>query len=299
MNRRVLLAAAMAAMPLLVHAQELPPGTTVSSVALTGIAQFDTNLDAGGSFRWAGGIASGSVLRQFTHQFAAGFSIQYDFQQYRFSDSTAFGGTAPWGDINQPQIGATFIYSASEDWTIVVSPSVGWAYEKGARTGDALNYGAVAIATRSFSPTLSIGVGAAVFRQIYETRTFPFLAIDWQIDDRWKLTNPFPAGPTGGAGLELTYAFAEGWEAGFGGTYRSFAFRLDQAGPVPGGIGETSSIPAFFRLSRNIGPRSQFDFHMVALANGRLKVKNPQGNDLATDDYRIAPALALTFRHRF
>jgi hypothetical protein len=299
MNRRLLLLAAMAAAPLLAHAQELPPGTTVSSAALTGIAQFDSNLDAGGSFRWAGGIASGSVLHQFTRQFAAGFSLRYDFQQYRFSNPTAFGGVAPWGDINQPQIGATFIYAAAEDWTVVVSPSVGWAYENGARTGDALNYGAVAIATRGFSPTLSLGVGAAVFRQINETRTFPFLAIDWQIDDRWKLANPFPAGPTGGAGLELSYAFAEGWEAGFGGTYRSFAFRLDQAGPVPGGIGETTSIPVFIRLSRNMGPRSQFDFHAVALANGRLRVKNPEGNDLASDNYRIAPALALTFRHRF
>jgi len=37
----------------------------------------------------------------------------------------------------------------------------------------------------------------------------------------------------------------------------------------------------------------------AALANGALKVKNPQGNDLASDDYRVAPALALTFRYRF
>jgi len=299
MLRRTWIAASLCTLSALTHAQGLPPGTTVSSASLTGIAQFDTDLDAGGSMRWAGGIAAGSVLRQFTPQFAAGFSLQFDYQQWNFDQPSAFGGVAPWDDVNQPQVGLTFIYAPAEDWKIVVSPSVAWAYEGGASTKDAVEYGAVAIVTKDFSPTLSIGLGAAVFRQLYETKTFPFLAIDWKINDAWRLTNPFPAGPTGGAGLELRYAFAEGWEAGFGGTYRSFAFRLDQGGPVPDGIGDHTYIPVFFRLSRNIGKQAQVDFYAAALANGRLKVKNPDGSDLASDDYRTAPALGLTLRYRF
>ena len=67
-------------------------------------------------------------------------------------------------------------------------------------------------------------------------------------------------------------------------------FRLDQGGPVPDGIGENTYIPVFFRLSRNIGRQAQVDFYAAALANGRLKVKNQDGNDLATDDYQTAPA---------
>jgi hypothetical protein len=299
MLRRNWTAATLGCLSFLAHAQGMPPGTTVSSASLTGIAQFDTDLDAGGSMRWAGGIAAGSVLRQITPQFAAGLSLRYDFQQWTFDNPAAFGGVAPWRNVNQPQVGLTFIYAPTEDWTIVLSPSVAWAYESGASTGDAVEYGAVVVATRKFSPTLSLGLGAAVFRQLYETKTFPFVAIDWKINDAWRLANPFPAGPTGGAGLELTYAFAEGWEAGFGGTYRSFDFRLDQDGPVPGGIGENKHIPVFFRLSRNIGKQAQVDFYAAALANGRLKVKNQDGNDLATDDYRTAPAVGLTLRYRF
>lgn len=280
-------------------AQDLPVGANVTSASLTGIAQFNTDFDAGGSFSWGGGIAAGSVLHQFTKQFAAGVSVQYDFEQWHFSNPAKFGGVAPWRDINQPQIGATFVYAPAEDWTIVVSPSVTWSYETGASTSDALNYGAVVIVSKDFSPTLSIGLGAAVFRQIYHTPVYPFLAIEWQIDEHWKLANPFAAGPAGGAGLELSYAFANGWEAGVGGTYRSFVFRLAQDGPVPDGIGEQTFFPVFFRLSRTMGKQAQFDFYAAALANGTLKVKNPQGNDLASDDYRVAPALALTFRYRF
>ncbi|MFO1316358.1 MAG: DUF6268 family outer membrane beta-barrel protein [Burkholderiales bacterium] len=299
MQRRCWIAAALAALPGLPLAQALPPGTTVGSAALTGIAQLDTDLDAGGSVRWAGGIASGSLLRQFTPQFAAGISLQYDYQQWRFDKPVAFRGIAPWGDIQQPRIGLTFAYAPAADWRVLVSPSVAWAYENGASAGDALEYGAVVVASKVFSPTLTLGLGAAIYRQIDQTKTFPFLAIDWKIDDQWRLSNPFPAGPVGGAGLELSYAFAEGWEAGIGGTYRSYQFRLDRDGPVPGGIGENRAVPLFLRLSRNIGKDAQVDFHAAALVNGRLRVKNQDGQDLASDDYATAPALGLTVRYRF
>ena len=299
MRRHTLIAFTLAAVPCLALAQGLPPGTTVGSAALTGIAELDTDLDRGGSIRWAGAMASGSLLRQVTPQFAAGVSVQYEYQSWTFDQPAAFGGVAPWGDIMQPRVGLTFSYAPSADWRVVVSPSVAWAYESGASTGDALEYGAVLVASRVFSPRLTLGLGAAIYRQIDETKVFPFLAIDWKIDDRWRLTNPFPAGPVGGAGLELTYALAEQWEAGFGGTYRSYQFRLDRDGPVPGGIGENRSLPLFVRLSRNIGKAAQVDLYVAALVNGQLKVKNQDGQDLASDDYATAPVLGLTVRYRF
>ena len=299
MRRHTLIAFTLAAVPCLALAQGLPPGTTVGSAALTGIAELDTDLDRGGSIRWAGAMASGSLLRQVTPQFAAGVSVQYEYQSWTFDQPAAFGGVAPWGDIMQPRVGLTFSYAPSADWRVVVSPSVAWAYESGASTGDALEYGAVLVASRVFSPRLTLGLGAAIYRQIDETKVFPFLAIDWKIDDRWRLTNPFPAGPVGGAGLELPYALAEQWEAGFGGTYRSYQFRLDRDGPVPGGIGENRAIPLFVRLSRNIGKAAQVDLYVAALVNGQLKVKNQDGQDLASDDYATAPALGLTVRYRF
>jgi hypothetical protein len=299
MRYAIAIAAAIACCALPVRAQDMPPGTVVTSTAITGIAQFDTDLDSGGSFHWAGVIASASVYRQFAQRWGAGLSVQYDYQQWHFGNPVKFGGVAPWRDLYLPQVGATFMYALTEEWQVVVTPTVGWAYTNGASTGDALNYGAVVIASKDFSPTLNLGLGAAVFRQIDKTRVFPFLSVDWKIDDRWRLANPFQAGPAGGAGLELVYSPSEEWQAGFGGTYRSFAFRLAQDGAIPNGIGENSFIPVFVRLTRNIGKQAQVDLYGAALVNGTLKVKNQEGNQLARDDYGVAPAVALTFRYRF
>ncbi len=299
MRLRLLPAVLLACLPLAAPAQDVAPGTTVVNTSLSGLAQFDTSLDGGGRFHWNGAIASGSLYRQFAPQFGAGLSLTYDWQQWSFDNVTRFGPVAPWRDIQQPQIGATLMYAFSEDVQMMVMPSVSWAYANGASTGDALNYGAVAILSRDFSPKLTLGLGAAVFRQIDRTRVFPFVAVDWQIDDRWRLTNPFAAGPAGGAGLELVYKASDDWQVGVGGTYRSYAFRLAQDGTVPDGIGENSSIPVFLRLSRNIGKQAQVDLYAAGLANGTLKVKNRNGDDLATADYDVAPLVALTLRYRF
>ncbi len=299
MNRRIAIALAASTLAATVGAQSLPPGTTVSSVALTGITQFDTDLDSGGSFRRSEVVASGELLRQFTPQFAAGMSVRYQFAQWNFDQPKAFGGRAPWGDIQAPQIGATFLYAPNEDWRIVVAPTLEWAYEDGASAGDAQIYGAVVIASRVFSPTLTLGVGGAVFRQLYQTKVYPFITVDWRINDQWRLSNPLPAGPAGGAGLELTYQPRDGWETGFGGAYRSTVFRLNDEGTVPGGIGEQTAIPLFLRISHDFSRQTRLDFYAIALVNGKLTVNNPSGDEVFSDKYKTAPALALSLRHRF
>ncbi len=299
MQIRLVAALAGSALIATAHAQSLPPGTTVSSASLTGIAQFDTDFDSGGSFRRSEVVASGELLRQFTPQVAAGLSVRYQFAQWNFDQPTAFGGRAPWGDIQAPQIGATFLYAPSADWRILVAPTIEWSYEDGASAGDAQIYGAVFAASRVFSPTLTLGVGAAAFRQLYQTKVFPFITVDWRINDQWRLSNPLPAGPAGGAGLELAYQPREGWEAGFGGAYRSTVFRLNGDGAVPGGIGEQTAIPLFLRISHDFSRQTRLDFYAIALVNGKLTVNNPNGDEVVSADYKTAPALALSLRHRF
>ena len=299
MNRRIALALATSALAANVEAQSLPPGTTVSSAALTGINQFDTDLDNGGNFRRSEVVASGELLRQFTPRLAAGLSVRYQFAQWNFDQPKAFGGRAPWGDIRTPQIGATFLYAPAEDWRIVVAPTIEWSYEDGASAGDAQIYGAVLIASKVFSPTLTLGVGGAVFRQLYQNKAYPFITVDWRINDRWRLSNPLPAGPAGGAGLELTYQPRQGWEAGFGGAYRRTVFRLNDEGAVPGGIGEQSGTPLFLRIGHDFSKQTRLDFYAIALVNGKLAVNRPNGDEVVSEDYKTAPALALSLRHRF
>jgi hypothetical protein len=281
------------------RAQELPVGTTLSSASLSGLAQFDTDFDRGGSFHWGGLRAAGGVLRQFTPQVAAGMSVSYEYQDWSFSQPAAFGGAKPWSNINRPRLSGTLAYSPTEDWSFGVMPSVGWSYESGASAGDALEYGAVVTVAKSFSPTLTVGVGAAIFYEVFETKVYPFPVVEWQIDEHWKLTNPFEAGPAGGAGLELVYGINDRWDVAAGGSYRSYVFRLSQNGPVGNGIGENSFVPVYFRVSYHLNKQMQLDLYGAALTGGKLTVKNASGNDLTNDSYKTAPALGLTLQTRF
>ena len=281
------------------RSQGLPPGTTTSSASLSALFLFDTDFDRGGNFSWGGARATGGMLHQFTPQIAAGVSISYEYQDWTFTDPVAFGGVAPWKNINRPRIAGTFLYMPTPDWVLGFIPSVGWSYENGASLSDALEYGAVVTAAKIVSPTLTLGLGAAVFHQIYETKVFPFPVINWQIDDHWKLTNPLEAGPAGGAGIELTYGISDKWEVGVGGSYRSYVFRLSQNGPVGNGIGQNNFVPVFLRLSYHAGTATQIDIYAAALTGGKLTVKNASGNDISNDSYKTAPALGMTLQTRF
>src|SRR5450432_256064 len=148
-------------------AQGLPPGTTTTSAALSAFFTLDTDLDGGGTFNWGSARAAGSMLRQFTPQIAAGVAISYEYQSWTFSNPVSFGGTAPWKNVNRPRVAAPLFYTPAEDWVIAFIPSVGWSFESGAATGDALEYGAVVSAAKVFSPRLTLGLGVAVFHQIF------------------------------------------------------------------------------------------------------------------------------------
>jgi hypothetical protein len=269
------------------------------TLSITGVNQFDSDLDGGGSTGWASVIANGGWSWQVTPQLGAGVTLRYDYEKWRFSNPVAFQGQAPWDQLNAISLGFNLDYAFSSDTRFGFTPVIEWAYETGASANNVLNYGAILSATRVFSPQLVLGAGVGVFRQIDETKVFPFLIIQWQIDDRWRLANPFRAGPAGGAGLELAYAVDDNWEIAGGGAYRSYRFRLDDSGIAPGGVGENRFFPLFVRVSRKFGPATRLDLYAGASTGGRVSVDNAQGNQVARDDYKTAPAIGLTLSHRY
>ena len=303
-NRRASPAARLAILLAVVLAppalgQSSKPGDITTSANITGLYQFDTDLDQGGNFRWGDVQAGVNFTRQFTPEFAAGFSLRYDYQDWKWDKPVAFGGVAPWSKINIPAIGLNFSYTIAPEWRLDFIPTVEWSGESGANAGDSVAYGAVLSATKIFSPDLVLGLGVGVFRQIDETKVFPFLVVNWKITDRLRLGNPLPAGPAGGAGLELAYTLSDQWELGGGGSYRSYRFRLKDDGPVPNGIGENRFIPVFARLTYTFNRATRADLYAAAFVNGKLTVTSDGGNGLYNDNYKTAPAIGLTLAHRF
>lgn len=269
------------------------------SASISGFGEFNTDLDNnGGSFSVSGVIVNGSIESRLGPQWSAGLSAGYQYEHWSFSSPAAFGGEAPWGSINRPSVGASITYRPSEDLSFLLAPQIEWNYETGA-DADSQTYGAVFGVTKVFSPTMVLGIGAGVFRQIDETKVFPFLIVNWWIDDKWRLSNPFRAGPAGGAGLELVYTIDDNWEAGGGGTWREYRFRLAENGPNPNGIGQNQGIPLFARLTRKVGPSAHLDLYAGAVVAGTVKLRDSGGNTLVSSDYNAAPFIGLTLRGNF
>lgn len=280
-------------------AQTPPVGATLVNVAITPIAQLDAGLDRGGDFHGTGVIASAGVLRQFTPTFAAGINLRYDAESWSFGSPAAFGNAAPWRNLHRPGAGLTLSWAGESGWRAIAMPSVQWAYESGAATGDAINWGAVLAVSKSFSKDLTLGLGAGVFREIEDSRVFPIVLVDWRLNDRWRLANPFTAGPAGGAGLELIYTPDDRWEFAGGGTWRSYRFRLDRSGPYPDGIGEKRQVPLYARASFKAGSASRFDLVAGVALAGRLLIHDRDNRELVSEDFDPAPLLGVTFQTRF
>lgn len=275
------------------------PGETSVSVGITGLSQFNTRIVDGGSFNWQDGSANVSVTRQVTSAFSAGVNARYNYQKWSWSDPQAFGGQAPWTAISTPALGMNFGYSPSPEWRIGFAPTVEWSGETGTGTGGTATYGAVMSVARTFSKDLTLGVGAGVFRQIDQTKVFPYLLVNWNITDKLRLGNSLPAGPAGGAGLELSYAMTDRWSIAAGGAYRSYRFRLNENSPVANGIGQNSFVPVFARLSYAIDRTTRVDLYAAATTAGRLSATDTSGTTQYSTNYQTGFAMALSLSKRF
>jgi hypothetical protein len=108
------------------------------------------------------------------------------------------------------------------------------------------------------------------------------------------VSNPFQAGPAGGAGLELVRALGSQWELAAGASFRDYRFRLRDDGPAPGGIGRNEGVPVFARLTRQLGPRGHIDLYAGAVTAGKLRVLDAHGATLSSSSYHPAPLLAAS-----
>lgn len=287
------------AFPFVAHAQPATQSQTLTSFSITGLNQFNTSMQEGGSFDFYDTSARFSVTQRFNAQWSAGVGLQYDYEKWSWNNPVAFGGQAPWQAIVTPGLTFNLMYSPTPSWHLMLSPSVEWSAETGVGTGGSSTYGAVFSATNTISPDLSLGLGAGVFRQVGENRVFPFVVVNWRLTERLTLKNPLPAGPAGGAGLELAYKFNDDWTIGAGATYRSYRFRLNNDGPYAGGIGENSLIPIFARVSYRLTPVTNIDLYAIASAGGKVQATSADASQTWNSGYSLGFGLGLNIRHRF
>lgn len=294
-----LLSAAFICSAWAINAQPMATGETETRFSVTNINQFKTYLNQGGDFSWYSFDAGLDVRRQVNAALNVGANVGYGNERWSWQSPAAFGGQAPWGNISTPSLGLSLAYSPRPGLRLGINPSIEWAAEDGVGTASSAIYGAVFSATNSFSKDLTLGLGLGVFRDLGENKAFPFLAINWRINNQWTLKNPLPAGPAGGAGLELAYQVNPQWTISAGGAYRNYRFRLNDSGPFAGGVGQNRLIPVFARASYSLTKATSIDLYAIATMGGNVQVESADGSQTLNNSYDTGIGLAVNLSHRF
>jgi hypothetical protein len=261
--------------------------------------QFKSDVTGGGNFsvsRYSLMVGGSAPIDE---KIGIGVGLTYNFEDYDISNLKGFPVANPWNKIDRVGLGARLTYKVGENWGLHVGPIVQYAGERGADFGDSLMYGGIIAATYRASRDFAIGFGAGVFYRLEETRVFPSLFISWKITDRLHLGNSYRLGPTGPAGLELTYVLDKNWQLGAGGGYRSSRFRLDSNGPIPSGIGENDSWPVYVRLSRRLWQTVNIDLFGGGAFGGKLRLDDRSGHEINSVTYNTTPLVGLSLRGVF
>lgn len=272
---------------------------TCSRFSYAPIYQLETDMGAGGSFDVQRHFLRFDVTQIINHHWMVGVGLGFDFERWNFSDITAFAGVDLWDELFRPGLSIPIFYSPGGNWQFGIIPSVEIAGSSGADVSESLSYGSVLSAAYAFGPNLTLGLGAGVFRRLDQTEAFPYIVIDWEINSRLRLANPFQAGPVGPVGLELSYTPNDNWEMGLGGAYRSYRFRLGDSSAVTGGIGQVDFWAPFLRLGRKLGQRYQLDINVGATVDGSITIEDENASKIGETDYDTAPFLAVTLKGQF
>jgi hypothetical protein len=270
-------------------------------ISMDGASLFQpkTSVTGGGDITVMRYSAGANVQLPLTEKLGLGIGLGYEFEDFNFSRLTSFAVSDPWNKIHRVGLAGRFVYKASPRWRFFFSPMGQYAGETGADIGKSFLYGGAIGASYSTSKDFTIGLGAGVFYRLEETTFFPSIAVSWNITDRLHLRNPYRLGPSGPAGLELGYDIDGNWEAALGGGYRTYRFRLDANGPVPSGIGQTTSMPVYLSLSRRFGKDVRLYVYGGASFANTIRVEDRSGNKIDSSGYGTAPILGAALSAAF
>lgn len=294
--------AALTSSSLSTYAQMGPPmkaGEVSHSLETLYIYQNDAGLDSGGDVSLQTLRVQGGSKWGLKNGHSLGFTLAAGVSDYSFSSPTAFGGQAPWNDIHKFGLNLQYNYLIDRTQSLFFMPSFEFTGEDGVDFGDGLTWGGIAGYSKRFSPTLTLGIGGAVFGGLEDTTGFPIILVYWQFAEDWRLSNPFRPGPSGPAGLEVIYSGVETWEFSLGGGYRSNRFALDDSGVAANGFGENDGTVLFLRGTHSVSQNSNLDLYFGTLVGGELNLEDSNGDRLTSVDYDASLVLAVAYSLSF
>lgn len=268
-------------------------------LSYTPVYQFETDIDKGGQFDVQRHFLRLDVSRFIDTHWTVGVGLSFDYESWDFSGIDGFHSVDLWDEIIRPGMSFPVFYTPSKKWRFGLIPSINFAGASGAEISESLSYGTVLSGAYVFGQQLMLGIGAGIYQRLEQFEVFPYVVINWRINEQLRLTNPFPAGPVGPAGMELVYAPVDSMEVGIGGAYRSYRFRLDDSSMVADGIADLSFWAPFLRVGWKLGRGCRFDVNGGLLLNGSITTEDADGHELGETNFDSAPFVGVTLKGKF
>ncbi|WP_028117334.1 DUF6268 family outer membrane beta-barrel protein [Ferrimonas senticii] len=193
-----------------------------------GVSGSESDVERGGKLKEHAVGGSLQYMTPIGHGRMLGGGIEIDKRTLDFSGAT--GLPAALGQLNERlryQAAIAYIQPLNKEWSMMLSPAINWSYADEASAADGFGYSLVAITNYSGFEGMKLGFGLAYSDGPAEDNIAPFISIDWQINDKWRLSSPFDAGFNGKAGLELSYQYSPSITVGAGAGLRTDQFAVD------------------------------------------------------------------------
>lgn len=264
------------------------------TLSVSRIATFDAEVNNTGyevqRDTWLFGVKSDIPLNQ---QWSISLNANYDKLDFDWSGRGAglmAGQLSPWSSVDRYSAGVGLSYRPNQRWMFLFAPKIQYAYTEDASRSNAQSYGVVASGMYRFNNGNMLGLGVAYLNDISEVRTVPYLAVNWQISDRLKLGNPFSAGFSGPAGLELSYKLSDDIDAGVGASKRTQRFLVKDDNVAV----EIDEWASFVRAGWVVNESLSLNGYIGYYFNGEMELSDPNHTD--TLDNQLAMAFAAQYK---
>jgi hypothetical protein len=196
--------------------------------------------------RWSAGAG---VERVATNGAMFGFVFDHERSRYDFSDDSP-ASAAGIDDVAANRFGVNVRRDLNGKWSLFGNVDTTFNVAEGASWGDGRTSGGLLSFSRRVNDRFSFSIGLVARSQLEErARVLPIPGIDWKITERLSLRTA--------QGVTLSWQIDERrkWITDFSAGYESRAFRLDEGGPLPGGVIKDRRVPvtASLRYAPNPG----------------------------------------------
>ncbi len=217
---------------------------------------------------------------------------------YDFSNATGLvpGTDDPLDETYRIVLRPLLSYQIDEQWGVFGAASLSWGAEDGAELGDAFTVAAFAGVRYAFSKDFSMSLGGGAATQLEDSTEFiPIIGVDWQINERTRLST------TGveGLGARLTHGFADHWALVVQGSYESRQFRLADDNALSEGAMRDRRLPLGVGITWAPSKTVAVELMGGVVAWEQLRFDDSNGDDVSEVNADPSPFVRVMVRVEF